>query len=55
MAAHMASRILLGEDPQAISFHVFRDTELVFNLVEARHIGLTFPIQLVIEATRVIK
>jgi putative tryptophan/tyrosine transport system substrate-binding protein len=55
MAAQMASRVLHGEDPQTIPFHVFRDTELVFNLVEARHIGLTFPIQLVIEATRVIK
>jgi ABC-type uncharacterized transport system substrate-binding protein len=55
MAAQIASRVLAGEDPQTIPFYVFRDTELVFNLVEARHIGLTFPIQLIIEATRVIQ
>lgn len=55
MAADMAARILLGEAPQAIPSYVFRDTELVFNLVEAKDIGITFPVQLVIEATRVIK
>jgi ABC-type uncharacterized transport system substrate-binding protein len=55
MAADMASRILLGEAPQTIPSYVFRDTELVFNLVEAKDIGITFPVQLVIEATRVIK
>lgn len=55
MAADMAARILLGTDPQTVPSYVFRDTELVFNLVEARHIGISFPIQLIIEATRVIK
>lgn len=55
MAAQMAFQVLLGEDPQIIPSHLFRDTELVFNQVEARRIGITFPIQLIIEATRVIK
>lgn len=55
MAADIAAQVLLGTDPNTVPSYVFRDTELVFNLVEARHIGLTFPIQLIIEATRVIK
>lgn len=54
MAAEMASQILLGEKPRSVS-QTLRDTELVFNLVEARHLGITFPINLIIEATRVIK
>lgn len=55
MTAEMASQILLGEAPVNIVPHTFRDTELVFNLVEAKHLGITFPIHLLIEATRVIK
>jgi putative ABC transport system substrate-binding protein len=55
MAAEMAGRILLGEKPGDIPAHTFRDTELVFNLLEARHLGITFPIQLLIEATKVIQ
>lgn len=55
MAAEMVWRILHGEKPDNISAHTFRDTELVFNQVEARHLGITFPIQLLMEATRVVQ
>jgi len=55
MAAAMAAQILRGEKPADIASHTFRDTELVFNLVEARHLGIAFPIHLLIEATRVIE
>lgn len=55
MAAEMASQILRGEKPATISPHIFRDTELVVNLVEAKNLGLTFPVQILVEATRVIK
>ena len=55
MAAQMAEQILHGAKPNAIIARTFRDTELVFNLVAARQLGITFPIQLIIEATRVIQ
>ena len=55
MAAEMAWQILLGTKPSDITTHTFRETELVFNLVEAKHLGINFPIQLLIEATRVIE
>ena len=55
MAAEMAWKILLGTKPTDISAYIFRETELVFNLVEAKHLGIDFPIQLLIEATRVIE
>jgi ABC-type uncharacterized transport system substrate-binding protein len=55
MAAEMAWQILLGAKPADVAAHIFRDTELVLNLVEARHLGINFPIQLLIEATRVIE
>lgn len=54
-AAEMAAQILNGAKPVNIAALTFRDTELVFNLVEARHLGINFPIQLLIEATKVIK
>lgn len=55
MAADMAAQILRGGKPGNIASHTFRDTELVFNLEEARRFGIDFPIQLLIEATRVVK
>lgn len=55
MAADMAAQILLGEKPGNIVSHTFRDTELVFNLEEARRLGIEFPIQLLIEATKVVQ
>jgi len=54
-AAEMAWRILQNEKPDEIEEKVFRDTELVFNLVEAKRIGIDFPIQLLIEATKVVE
>lgn len=54
-AAEMASQILLGAKPGNIAIQTFRETELVLNLVEARRLGITFPIHLLVEATRVIK
>ncbi len=55
MAAEMAAQILRGEKPGNIVPHTFRDTELVFNLEEARRLGIEFPIQLLIEATKVVQ
>jgi len=55
MTAEMAWQILQGTKPADIAPYTLRDTELVFNLVEARRLGIDFPIQLLIEATRVIE
>ena len=55
MAAELVSQILNGKKPVEVPAHVFRDTELVLNLVEAKYLGITIPIQLLIEATRVIE
>ena len=55
MAAELVSQILHGKKPVEVPAHVFRDTELVLNLVEAKYLGITIPIQLLIEATRVIE
>jgi len=55
LAAEMAWQILLGTKPADINAYTFRDTELVFNKVEARRLEIDFPIQLLIEATRVIE
>jgi ABC-type uncharacterized transport system substrate-binding protein len=55
MAAEMAQQVLLGTKPSEITPHIFRETELVFNLVEAKRLGIDFPIHLLIEATRVIE
>jgi putative ABC transport system substrate-binding protein len=55
MAAEMAWQILRGTKPTDVPAHIFRDTELVLNLAEAKHLGINFPIQLLIEATRVIE
>ena len=55
MAAEMAQQVLLGTKPSKITPHIFRETELVFNLVEAKRLGIDFPIHLLIEATRVIE
>lgn len=55
IAAAIAAKILHGEKPGRIVPEVLRDTELVFNLVEAQQLGITFPIQLIVEATRIIQ
>ena len=54
-AAEMVKAILAGARPTDIEPELFRETELVFNLVAAEYIGIKFPIQLIVEATRVIK
>jgi len=55
MAAEIASQILLGKKPDDVTPHIMRDTELVLNLLEAKHLGIVIPVQLLIEATRVIE
>lgn len=55
MAAEMASQILLNKKPDNIPPHTSRDTELVYNLVEAKSLGIIIPIDQLIEANRVIK
>jgi putative ABC transport system substrate-binding protein len=54
-AAEIAAKIIGGEQAGNIPPVQLRETELVFNLAEAKELGITFPIQLIIEATRVIK
>ena len=55
MAAKMASQILQGVKPVDITAHMFRGTELVVNLVDAKRLGINFPVQLLIDATKVIE
>ena len=55
IAAGMARQILHGAKPADITAHTFHDTELGLNLVEAERLGIDFPIQLLIEATKVIE
>ena len=54
-AAELAGRILRGEKAAKIPPRTARNTELVFNLVVAKHLGISFPIHLLIESTRVIE
>lgn len=54
-AADIALRIIRGEAPGKIPQEMLRETELVLNLVEARKLDINVPIQLIVEATRVIK
>jgi len=54
-AAEIAAKIIGGEPAENIARELLRETELVFNLVEARKLGINFPLQLIVEATRVIK
>ena len=54
-AAEMAAKIIGGEHPENIPPELLRSTELVFNLNEANKLGITFPLQLIVEATKVIK
>lgn len=54
-AAEIVTRIIQGTQPKNIAPEVLRTTELVFNLDEANQMGITFPMQIIVEATRVIK
>jgi ABC-type uncharacterized transport system substrate-binding protein len=55
IAAKMASLILQGTEPAKIPAQVFRDTELEVNLIVAKNLGINFPLQLLIDATKVIE
>jgi putative ABC transport system substrate-binding protein len=54
-AARMAVRLLKGENPSSIAPEVPKLVELVLNLKEANAVGLKVPMDLVTDATRVIK
>lgn len=53
--AQLLAQILAGRPPREIKPETLRNTELVFNLREAKSIGVKIPFQLVAEASRVIK
>jgi len=53
--AEMVARVLRGERPDNIPPELLRNTELVFNLREAKHMGLRTPLKLIVEATTIIK
>ena len=54
-AAEIALKIIGGEKAENIAPQLLRETELVLNLVEAKALGITLPVQLIVEATRVVK
>jgi putative ABC transport system substrate-binding protein len=53
--AEMAALVLAGRPPGEIKTESLRNTELTFNLREAKNIGVKIPFQLVAEAGKVIK
>lgn len=53
--AEMAAQVLAGNSPAEIKPESLRNTELMFNLREAKQIGVKIPFQLVAEASKVIK
>ena len=54
-AAEIVGRVIAGEKVENITPQLLRTTELVFNQHEAGRMGITFPLQVIVEATRVIK
>ena len=54
-AAEIVAKIMGGEKAENIAPQLLRETELVINLIEARELGITLPLQLIVEATRVVK
>lgn len=54
-AAELAAKIIGGQRVGDIPPVLLRSTELVFNLKEANKLGINFPLQLIVEATKVIK
>jgi putative ABC transport system substrate-binding protein len=54
-AARICARLLKGENPSSISPEVPKLVELVLNLKEANALGLKVPMDLITDATRVIK
>lgn len=53
--AELAIQVLAGGAPREIKPESLRNTELTFNLREAKNIGVKIPFQLVAEASKVIK
>lgn len=53
--AEIVAHLIAGEKIDTIPPVLLRTTELVFNQNEARKMGITFPLQVIVEATRVIK
>jgi putative ABC transport system substrate-binding protein len=53
--AEIAAQVLSGRAPGDIKPEALRNTELMFNLKEAKNIGVKIPFQLVAEASKVIK
>lgn len=54
-AAEIVAQLVKGEKIDAIPPVLLRTTELVFNQSEAGKMGITFPLQVIVEATRVIR
>jgi putative ABC transport system substrate-binding protein len=54
-AARLTARVLKGENPSSIPPEVPKLVELVLNLKEANALGLKVPLDLITDATRVIK
>jgi ABC-type uncharacterized transport system substrate-binding protein len=54
-AAELVVMVMLDKKNSNLKPEVLRNTELVFNLKEAKNLGLSLPINLIAEATRVIK
>lgn len=53
--AELAALVLAGHPPHEIKPESLRNTELMFNLREAKNIGVKIPFQLLAEASKVIK
>jgi putative ABC transport system substrate-binding protein len=53
--AEIAALVLAGHPPNEIKSETLRNTELMFNLKEAKIIGVKIPFQMVAEASKVIK
>ena len=54
-AAEIVAKLIDGEQIENIPPEILRTTELVFNQNEGNKMGITFPLQLIVEATKVIK
>lgn len=54
-AAEMVVKVMLGQKPSNVKTEILRNTDLVFNLREAKNLGLKPPINLIAESTKVIK
>ena len=54
-AAENAAKLIAGEQVEKIKSVVLTETELVFNVAQAGKLGISFPAQLIGEATRVIE